>query len=56
MKKTVSLLLALCLCLALSVMLVACNPEHTHSFKSEWSKDATHHWHNCDGCPERRDC
>ena len=22
-------------------------PGHTHSWSSEWSKDDTHHWHNC---------
>ncbi len=47
MKKLVSLLLAVCLCLSVVVMLTACGHEHT--YKTEWSKDATHHWHACEG-------
>ncbi|MBQ8372483.1 MAG: hypothetical protein IJX38_06085 [Clostridia bacterium] len=27
-------------------------PEHTHTYKTEWSKDTTHHWHDC----ESEDC
>ena len=58
MKKLVSLLLALCLCLSVGVMLVSCDDdEHTHTYKTEWSKDATHHWHACEteGCAEASD-
>ena len=28
---------------------------HTHSWKTEWSNDATNHWHACDGCNEVND-
>ncbi len=28
---------------------------HTHSWKTEWSNDATNHWHACDGCKEVND-
>lgn len=47
MKKIISLLLAVCMSLSVIVMLTACGHEHT--FKTEWSKDATHHWHVCEG-------
>lgn len=47
MKKLVSLLLAVCICLSVGVMLTACGHEHT--YETEWSKDATHHWHACEG-------
>lgn len=50
MKKTALLLLAVCMCLSISVMLTACGHEHT--YQAEWSKDATHHWHDC----EDQDC
>ena len=55
MKKLVSLLLAVCMCLSISVMLTACGHEHT--YQTEWSKDATHHWHTCEGenCTEVSD-
>ena len=28
-------------------------PSHAHSWSSEWTSDATHHWHNCENanCP-----
>ncbi len=58
MKKLVSLLLAVCMCLSVGVMLTACgDKEHTHTYKTEWSKDATHHWHACEGedCTEVSD-
>ena len=47
MKKLLSLLLAVAVCLSVSVMLTACGHEHT--YVTEWSKDATHHWHACEG-------
>ena len=25
---------------------------HTHKFSSDWTSDATDHWHNCSGCEE----
>ena len=38
------------MCLSVGVMLTACgDEEHTHTYKTEWSKDATHHWHACEG-------
>ena len=49
MKKLVSLLLAVCMCLSVGVMLTACgDEEHTHTYKTEWAKDATYHWHACE--------
>ncbi|MBQ7779661.1 MAG: hypothetical protein IJ404_04115 [Clostridia bacterium] len=29
--------------------------KHTHSFKTTWEKDSTHHWHECSDCDERKD-
>lgn len=49
MKKLVSLLLAVCMYLSVSVMLTACDEEHSHTYKTEWAKDTTHHWHACEG-------
>ncbi len=38
------------MCLSVGVMLTACgDEEHTHTYKTEWSKDTTHHWHACEG-------
>lgn len=50
MKKLTSILLTVCMCLSIGVMLTACGHEHTYS--AEWSKDTTHHWHDC----EDKDC
>ena len=50
MKRIVSTLLTVCICLCAAVMLTACGHEHT--YKTELSKDATHHWHDCEG----KDC
>lgn len=54
MKKIVSLLLAVCMYLSVGILLTACDEEHTHTYKTEWSKDRTHHWHACEtnGCLE----
>ena len=50
MKKLLLLLLAICTYLSVGVMLTACGgKKHTHTYKTEWSKDATHHWHACEG-------
>ena len=49
MKKFTSILLALCLCLSVCAVFAACSKAHEHSFATEWSKDATHHWHACTG-------
>ncbi len=46
-------MLALGACLALGFTLTACNVDnHTHAYESEWSHDATYHWHACEveGC------
>ena len=57
MKKLVSLLLAVCMCLSVGVMLTACgDEEHTHTYKTEWSKDETYHWHACEGDKVDRGC
>ena len=29
--------------------------DHTHKFSSDWTSNATDHWHNCSGCEEVRD-
>ena len=59
MKKLASLLLAVCMCLSIGVMFTACKTEgggeqHTHTYKTEWSKDPIYHWHVCEtaGCTE----
>ena len=26
--------------------------DHTHKFSTDWTSDATDHWHNCSGCEE----
>lgn len=56
MKKLLALLLAVCMCFAACITLASCD-KHTHTFKSEWDKDATHHWHVCEGegCTEVAD-
>ena len=62
MKKLASLLLTVCMCLSIGAMFTACEEEsggeqHTHTYKTEWSKDATHHWRTCEiaGCAEISD-
>ncbi len=57
MKKLISLLLTVCMCFSVGVMHTACVEEHTHTYKTEWSKDATHHWYACktDGCTGQKD-
>ena len=49
MKKLVSLLLVVGMCLSIGAALTACDEEHTHTYKTEWENDATHHWHVCEG-------
>ncbi len=55
MKKFGSLLLAVFMCLSIGILLTSCG--HKHTYKTEWSKDETHHWHACDdeGCTEMSD-
>ncbi len=44
MKKVISAFLALLMCVSMATLMVSCG-DHTHAFASEWSADATHHWH-----------
>ena len=47
MKKPALFLLMLCVCIS---TFTACDgEEHTHTYKTDWAKDATHHWHECEG-------
>ncbi len=50
MKKLVSLMMAACSLLSVSVMFASCG--HDCEFATEWSKDATNHWHACVGDDE----
>ncbi|MCH5180654.1 MAG: starch-binding protein, partial [Erysipelotrichales bacterium] len=34
-----------------ALTMVSCG-EHKHNLAKDWSKDATKHWHDCDGCDE----
>lgn len=55
MKKLVSLMMAACSILSAGIMLTSCG--HTCEFATDWSKDATNHWHACtvEGCEEVAD-
>ena len=55
MKRFLSILFITCISILSILTFTACN--HEHSFKSEWSKNATHHWHACsgEGCLEISD-
>lgn len=55
MKKTLSLFLALCTVLSLGATLAACNKPHVHDIETDWSKNETHHWHECTSCDEISD-
>ncbi len=64
MKKIGSLLMALCVCLFIGVTFTACNlpflpllSSHSHAYATEWSHNATHHWHACtgEGCTDVSD-
>ena len=54
MRKLVSFLLVVCICLLNVMALTSCDEGHTHTFKTEWSKDEIYHLHECEGenCPE----
>lgn len=54
-KKLYTVLTMACLLLISSVSLVACG--HEHDYASVWSKDKTHHWHECtiEDCEEVSD-
>lgn len=45
MKKIVSLTMALCSVVSAGAMFASCG--HDCEFATDWSKDATHHWHAC---------
>ena len=51
MKKFFVFLLAALTCISSAFAFVACDQSqnHEHAFKSEWTSDATHHWHECEG-------
>lgn len=49
MKKFFNVLLAALTCVSVIVAFVACDQNHEHTFSSDWTSDATHHWHKCDG-------
>lgn len=62
MKKTLSLILALCMCLTLGASITGCSSgsedsNHTHSFETSWSYNEEYHWHVCevDNCTEISD-
>ncbi len=50
MKRICSIVLALCLMLSALAAFTSC--QHTCQFSTDWSKDATSHWHACTG----KDC
>lgn len=50
MKKFLSVFLSLCVLFAMCTALVSC--AHKCEFSSEWSKDASAHWHAC----TKKDC
>ena len=37
------------------LLLVSCTNTHTHQAASDWTSDATDHWHTCSGCEELLD-
>lgn len=63
MKKTITLFLnLLCMVLFCGTILTGCNvdtpePEHTHTYATEWAFDNTYHWHVCskENCSEVTD-
>ena len=51
MKRILTFLMTMCLVLGLCAALTSCG--HECAFSTDWSKDATHHWHACtveEGC------
>jgi len=44
-KRAFTLILAAILCISTVLTLTSCGE---HTFKTEWEKDATHHWHACE--------
>ncbi len=55
MKKILTALMTISMILTLCVSLTSCG--HECEFSTEWSKDATHHWHACiaDECDKTAD-
>lgn len=45
MKKILSITLAVLMCFVAITTLASCG--HKHEYKTDWSSDATHHWHAC---------
>jgi len=45
MKRILMFLMTMCLVLGLCAALTSCG--HECAFSTDWSKDATHHWHAC---------
>ncbi len=35
------------------ILALLCSCGHTHQYSDEYSFDADHHWHNCNGCDEK---
>ena len=60
-KRLLTIILSLVAVLCLTFALTACGEKKTecekngHSFSTEWSKDATDHWHKCANCDEIAD-
>ncbi|MBQ9099609.1 MAG: hypothetical protein IJY50_09320 [Clostridia bacterium] len=54
-KRIISFALATLLCVSSLAVLTACS--HEHCFSTDWSADATHHWHACEdaSCTEVSD-
>lgn len=44
-KRALTLILAVLLCSSTALALSSCGK---HTFKTDWEKDATHHWHACE--------
>lgn len=57
MKRITSFILVICVVLSSAVMLASCEKKKEHNYKTEWSSDATNHWHECadEGCTEVAD-
>ncbi|MBQ2736146.1 MAG: hypothetical protein IJF26_01790 [Clostridia bacterium] len=55
MKRVLIYLIAICIVLTLCLTFTSCG--HECEFSTDWSKDATHHWHTCinEKCDEATD-
>lgn len=56
MKKFLTFLIAVVIALP-TLLLIGCSGDHTHTFATEYSSDATHHWYACtvEDCTETKD-